>query len=84
MSAFNAQHLSDEYKSHSGEINTVLNDIVQIVTTSGVELEGNAFYHSGTFYIYPDLYTKQLNLYWCGKQAATRVLEDRNWNSLAL
>jgi hypothetical protein len=75
MSAFNAQHLSDEYESHSGEINTILKDIVQIVTHSGTPLEGNAFYHSGTFYIYPDLYTKQLNLYWCGKQATTRICE---------
>jgi len=75
MSAFNAQHLSDEYKSHYGEINTILNDVVQIVTHSGAPLEGNAFYHSGTFYIYPELYTKQLNLYWCGKQATTRICE---------
>lgn len=75
MSVFNIQQLSDDYKSHSTEINTILKNIVQIVTTSGVELEGNAFYHSGSFYIYPELYTKQLNLFWCGKQAVTRICE---------
>jgi hypothetical protein len=75
MSVFNPQQLVDEYKSHSGEIITILKDIVQIVTDSGTALEGNAFYHSGSFYIYPELYTKQLNLFWCGKQAVTRICE---------
>jgi hypothetical protein len=75
MSVFNARQLSDDYKAHSDEVNTILKDIVQIVTTSRVELEGNAFYHSGSFYIYPKLYTKQLNLFWCGKQAVTRICE---------
>ena len=75
MSLFNPQELSNEYGTHADEVNVILKDIVQIVTDSKTDLEGNAFYHSGSFYIYPELYTKQLNLFWCGKQATTRMCE---------
>lgn len=75
MYAFNPEQLSNEYVSHVNELEPILKDIVKIVTDSGAELEGNAFYHSGTFYIYPELFNKQVNLFWCGKQATTRICE---------
>lgn len=75
MSEFDKDAVSSEYKSHSGELNSMLNDLVQIVTDSKSLLEGNAFYHHRTFHIYPELYSKQVNLFWCGKQAVSRICE---------
>lgn len=35
----------------------------------------NAFYVNQTLDLYAELYTKQLNLFWCGKQALTKICE---------
>jgi hypothetical protein len=53
----------------------MLDDIKNIVINSNKLLEGNAFYHHLTLDLFSDLYTKQQNLFWCGKKAVTRICE---------
>ena len=64
-----------EFESHSSKMKTYLDDLEQIVKTSGELLEGNAFYYHATLKLFPALYNKQVNLFWCGKQANTRICE---------
>jgi hypothetical protein len=72
---FDKQQIIDQYESCSSEKQQLLNDIEQIVIDSKAPLEGNAFYSHDTLNLYPDLYNKQLNLFWCGKQATTKICE---------
>lgn len=65
----------NDYKNRTSEKENLLNNIKQIVSSTNVLLEGNSFYVHTTFNLYPDLYTKQQNLFWCGKQAITRICE---------
>jgi hypothetical protein len=46
-----------------------------LIIDSKGSLEGNSFYAHNTINLYTDLYTKQLNLFWCGKQALTKICE---------
>ena len=46
-----------------------------IIVRCGAFFEGNCFYYHGTLNLHPDLYTKQLNLIWSGKQATSRICE---------
>lgn len=64
-----------EYENHSNEKQKMLDDIKQIVIDSNSLLEGNSFYVHQSLDLFSDLYTKQLNLFWCGKQAKTRICE---------
>ena len=75
MYAFNPEELQTEYESHSGKRQVHLNMLEQAVLQSGEALEGNSFYVHTTLNLYPALYTKQQNLYWCGKQGLTRMCE---------
>ena len=54
---------------------SILDDLQKIVIDSGDPLEGNSFYTHHTLNLYSDLYTKQLNLFWCGTQATTKICE---------
>lgn len=65
----------NDYESKSSRKEQILNDLKQIIIDSRTSLEGNSFYHHTTLHLYPDLYTKQQNLFWCGKQAITRICE---------
>lgn len=64
-----------DYESCSSKKQQLLNDIKQIIVDSNSLLEGNSFYVHESLQLYPDLYTKQLNLFWCGKQALTQICE---------
>lgn len=64
-----------DYESYTAEKNMYLNDLQPIILQSNSRLEGNCFYAHETLNIYPDLYTKQLNLFWCGKFATSRMCE---------
>ena len=64
-----------EYDSHDSEKAGMLSDIKELVTQSGVMLEGNAFYTHATLNEWAALYPKQVNLFWCGQQAKTRICE---------
>jgi len=75
MPEFDEVENKNEYEKCSSEKNKLLDGIKQIVIDSNVLLEGNSFYIHGSLNIYPDLYSKQLNLFWCGKQASTKICE---------
>ena len=75
MSLFNEVEVIREYENLLEERQKYLYNIELIVIDSKTPLEGNSFYIHTTLYPYSELYTKQVNLFWCGKQAATRICE---------
>jgi len=64
-----------DYESKNDEKKMYLEDLKNIVIDSNVSLEGNCFYYHTTLDVFPELYSKQLNLFWCGKQAVTNICE---------
>lgn len=75
MPEFDELDLKNEYEKCSSEKELYLDDIKKIIVESKVSLEGNSFYLHASLNLYSDLYTKQLNLFWCGKQAITKICE---------
>jgi hypothetical protein len=75
MPVFDGLTIKNDYESHSTEKQQYLEDIKQIIIDSKSSLEGNSFYFHESLNLYSDLYTKQLNLFWCGKQAIRRICE---------
>jgi len=63
------------YEGKKDQLNRYLDDLKTIITDSNDPLEGNCFYHHTTLTLYPQLFTKQLNLVWCGTQSITNVCE---------
>jgi len=53
----------------------ILYDIKLIVINSDELLEGNSFYIHQSLHLFPQLWKKQVNLFWCGKEASTRICE---------
>jgi len=64
-----------EYEGKNVEKQIYLDDLKNIIIKSNVSLEGNCFYHHTTLNVFPELYSKQLNLFWCGKQAFENICE---------
>lgn len=64
-----------EYESKNDEKQMHLENLKNIITKSNVPFEGNCFYYHNTLTLFPDLYSKQLNLFWCGKQALENICE---------
>ena len=75
MSEFSENELENEYKKYSDEKQTYLNDLHKIIVDSKESLEGNSFYYHLTLNLYPELLYKQINLFWCGKQANKKICE---------
>lgn len=67
--------IKSEYESKNNEKQIYLEDLKNIIVGCNVPFEGNCFYHHNTLDMYPELYTKQLNLFWCGKQAVENICE---------
>ena len=67
--------IKSEYDSKNQEKMVYLDDLKQLVINSNSALEGNCFYHHTTLNDFPELYSKQLNLFWCGKQAIENMCE---------
>jgi predicted O-methyltransferase YrrM len=69
--------LAQEYAVKYPEMLIYLEDLKQIILEHipETEFEGNSFYHHQSIREYPELYNKQLNLFWCGKQAPSRICE---------
>jgi len=63
------------YENQSIEKEKILNDLKNLIIYSKTSLEGNSFYVHESLNLHQDLYTKQLNLFWCGKQAVTKICE---------
>lgn len=70
-----------EYESKKDEKQIYLDDIENIITEINDPLEGNCFYSHCTSnshctsILQPQLYSKQVNLFWCGKQAVENICE---------
>ena len=64
-----------EYNSAQDKVNKYLANLKSIIEHTGELLEGNAFYIHHSFTLFPELFTKQVNLFWCGKQAKTKICE---------
>ena len=77
MPEFDELVLQNEYQTHTIEKETILEDVKAIIIASKSPVEGNCFYLGGGsgLTLFPELYTKQLNLFWCGKQAVTKICE---------
>lgn len=75
MPEFDALANEEHYTRCAVERQMYLDDIKKIVLDSKSLLEGNSFYMHASLNLYPDLYSKQLNLFWCGKQAVTKICE---------
>lgn len=67
--------IKTEYESKNEEKQIYLDDLKNIILNSKSVLEGNCFYYHTTLNNYPELYSKQLNLFWCGKQAVDNICE---------
>jgi 3D (Asp-Asp-Asp) domain-containing protein len=67
--------VKQEYQMKTNERNVYLEDLKNIIIQTSNYLEGNCFYHHMTLNEFPELYSKQLNLFWCGKQAITNICE---------
>lgn len=75
MLEFNEVELKNNYEKYLNQKQLYLDDIKKIVSDSNTPLEGNSFYIHNSLTLYPELYTKQLNLFWAGQQAKTRICE---------
>ena len=75
MAAFNSEDVENVYESHNAEKQVYLHDLRNIILDSKTPLEGNAFYEHRTLNFYSALYNKQVNLFWCGQQATTKICE---------
>ena len=64
-----------DYESKNNEKQIYLDELKSIVINSNSGLEGNCFYYHQTTNEYHELYSKQLNLFWCGKQAVENICE---------
>jgi len=67
--------IKSDYESKNNEKQIYLDDLKNIILKSNACLEGNCFYHHTTLNEFPELYSKQLNLFWCGKQAVENICE---------
>jgi hypothetical protein len=74
---FKSEELANinHYENCSSEKEKLLDNLKTIVVDSKVTFEGNCFYYHNSTNLYSDLYNKQLNLFWCGKQANTKICE---------
>ena len=67
--------IKQEYDSKKNEKQVYLDDLKCIIINSNAQLEGNCFYFHQSLNIFPQLYLKQINLYWCGQQAVENICE---------
>jgi hypothetical protein len=75
MPEFDELTIRNEYENHHFEKEKILDSLKPLIIESKAELEGNSFYVHGSLDLYHELYNKQLNLFWCGKQASTKICE---------
>jgi len=75
MAEFDEAAVKHAYELCSAEKQVYLDTLKQLVIDSKTSLEGNSFYSHQSLTLYSDLYTKQVNLFWCGTQATTKICE---------
>ena len=67
--------VQNEYLALESTLKTHLENLEKIILESGNPLEGNSFYMHNTLNKYPQLFAKQMNTFWCGTTAKTRICE---------
>lgn len=67
--------VKQDIKLKNNEKQVYIEDLKNIIIQTSNYLEGNCIYHHMTLNEYPELYSKQVNLFWCGKQAVTNICE---------
>jgi predicted O-methyltransferase YrrM len=67
--------LISEYDKYEDKKNEYVESLKQIIIDSKENPEGNIFYPHKTLNLLPVLKAKQANLFWCGKQATTKLCE---------
>lgn len=75
MVEFDDVTIRNNYENLSAEKEIILNDLMEIIVNSNSILEGNYFYYHTSLIPNPECYNKQLNLFWCGKTAETKICE---------
>jgi len=75
MPEFDESQVTQAYERCSSRKEEHLKEIEKLVVNSASSLEGNSFYLHNSLQRFPDLYSKQLNLFWCGTQAKTKICE---------
>jgi len=75
MPEFDELAVGNNYENQNDTKLNILDGLKKLIIDSNGSLEGNSFYVHASLNLYPDLYTKQLNLFWCGKQANTKICE---------
>lgn len=75
MPVYDTNNAIQEYERHSVEKQQMLDDLKKIIEGFHCYVEGNSFYYDATCNLFAALYTKQVNLFWCGKQANARICE---------
>ena len=75
MSEFNELVNKKDYENQRGEKQIILDDLKKLIIDSKAQLEGNNFYKHGTLTLENWKIRKQLNIFWCGKQALTKICE---------
>jgi predicted O-methyltransferase YrrM len=71
----NYYNLIKEYENYNDQKEKILEDLKKIIIRSNSILEGNCFYFHKTMNLHTNLYTKQLNLFWAGKQGTNKICE---------
>jgi len=64
-----------EYERNNEQKQKYLDGLKEIIVKSNTPLEGNCFYYHESLNPFPELYSKQINLFWCGKQAVSSLCE---------
>jgi predicted O-methyltransferase YrrM len=63
------------YTDKHDDMHLHLNELAKVISSSGKQLEGNAFYKHNTLELYDVLVPKQMNLMWAGSTVKTRICE---------
>lgn len=71
----NIDTIKKEYEYKNTEKNIYLNDLKDIIIQTSYFLEGNCIYYHGTLTEFNELYFKQLNLFYLGKQELNNICE---------
>ena len=77
MTDFITQILVSEYEKYTDKKQGLLDNLMTIIIESedSYILEGNVFYQHLTTNIQESLIPKQLNMFWCGKHAKSKICE---------
>lgn len=73
----NKDEILESYRKKSVSLEIYLSDLLSIIREHGGEnsLEGNSFYYHLSSNRFSELFSKQVNLFWTGQQAKTKICE---------